>query len=96
MKLGLKYGRNSSGIPSSSLITSLSSWLKIVKSKILPTLITKAILPVSLFIIPTFLPSNGKSGISVQLLALQVTDLKEYQGGESLAFEAIDGDKDVI
>lgn len=39
---------------------------------------------------------NGKSGISVQLLALQVTDLKEYVGGESLAFEAIDSDKDVI
>ena len=39
---------------------------------------------------------NGKTGISVQLLALQVTDLKEYIGGESLAFEAIDSDKDVI
>ncbi len=39
---------------------------------------------------------NGKSGISVQLLALQITDLKEYVGGESLAFEAIDSDKDVI
>ena len=39
---------------------------------------------------------NGTSGISVQLLALQVTDLKEYQGGESLAFEAVDSDKDVI
>ena len=39
---------------------------------------------------------NGKTGISVQLLALQVTELKEYQGGESLAFEAIDSDKDVI
>ena len=39
---------------------------------------------------------NGKEGISVQLLALQVTDLKEYIGGESLAFEAIDSDKDVI
>ena len=38
----------------------------------------------------------GKTGISTQLLALQVTDLKEYQGGESLAFEAIDSDKDVI
>ena len=39
---------------------------------------------------------NGKEGISVQLLALQVTELKEYIGGESLAFEAIDSDKDVI
>ena len=39
---------------------------------------------------------NGKEGISVQLLALQVTNLKEYIGGESLAFEAIDSDKDVI
>ena len=39
---------------------------------------------------------NGKTGISVQLLALQVTDLKEYIGGESLAFEAIDSDTDVI
>ena len=39
---------------------------------------------------------NGKTGISVQLLALQVTELKEYAGGESLAFEAIDSDKDVI
>ena len=39
---------------------------------------------------------NGKSGISVQLLALQITDLKEYQGSESLQFEAIDSDKDVI
>ena len=39
---------------------------------------------------------NGKEGISVQLLALQVTELKEYNGGESLAFEAIDSDKDVI
>ena len=38
----------------------------------------------------------GKTGISVQLLALQVTELKEYQGGESLAFEAIDSDTDVI
>jgi len=38
----------------------------------------------------------GKTGISTQLLALQVTELKEYQGGESLAFEAIDSDKDVI
>jgi len=38
----------------------------------------------------------GKTGISVQLLALQVTELKEYNGGESLAFEAIDSDKDVI
>ena len=38
----------------------------------------------------------GKTGISVQLLALQVTELKEYAGGESLAFEAIDSDKDVI
>jgi hypothetical protein len=38
----------------------------------------------------------GKSGISVQLLAVQITELKEYQGGESLAFEAIDSDKDVI
>ena len=39
---------------------------------------------------------NGKTGISVQLLALQVTELKEYAGGESLAFEAIDSDTDVI
>ena len=38
----------------------------------------------------------GKTGISTQLLALQVTELKEYAGGESLAFEAIDSDKDVI
>ena len=38
----------------------------------------------------------GKTGISTQLLALQVTELKEYQGGESLAFEAIDSDTDVI
>ena len=39
---------------------------------------------------------NGKKGISVQLLAVQVTDLKEYQGGESLEFKAIDSDTDVI
>jgi hypothetical protein len=38
----------------------------------------------------------GKKGISVQLLAVQVTDLKEYQGGESLEFKAIDSDTDVI
>ena len=38
----------------------------------------------------------GKTGISVQLLALQVTELKEYAGGESLAFEAVDSDTDVI
>lgn len=39
---------------------------------------------------------NGKKGISVQLLAVQVTDLKEFQGGESLEFKAIDSDTDVI
>ena len=39
---------------------------------------------------------NGKKGISVQLLAVQVTELKEYQGGESLEFKAIDSDTDVI
>lgn len=39
---------------------------------------------------------NGKKGISVQLLAVQVTDLKEYQGGESLEFKPIDSDTDVI
>lgn len=38
----------------------------------------------------------GKKGISVQLLAVQVTELKEYQGGESLEFKAIDSDTDVI
>jgi hypothetical protein len=38
----------------------------------------------------------GKKGISVQLLAVQVTDLKEYQGGDSLEFKAIDSDTDVI
>lgn len=38
----------------------------------------------------------GKKGISVQLLAVQITDLKEYQGGDSLEFTAIDSDTDVI
>lgn len=38
----------------------------------------------------------GKKGISVQLLALQVVDLKEYQGGDKLEFAAIDTDKEVI
>ena len=38
----------------------------------------------------------GKKGISVQLLAVQVTELKEYQGGEALEFKAIDSDTDVI
>ena len=38
----------------------------------------------------------GKTGISVQLLAMQITELKEYQGGDSLEFKAIDTDTAVI
>ena len=38
----------------------------------------------------------GKKGISVQLLALQIIDLKEYQGGDKLEFAAIDTDKEII
>ena len=38
----------------------------------------------------------GKEGISVQLLAVQITDLKEYQGAEALEFTSIDSDTDVI
>ncbi len=38
----------------------------------------------------------GKSGISVQLLALQVTELKEYGGADKLEFAAIDTDKEII
>jgi hypothetical protein len=38
----------------------------------------------------------GKTGISVQLLAMQITELKEYQGGDSLEFQAIDTDTAVI
>ena len=38
----------------------------------------------------------GKQGISVQLLAMQVTDLKEYQGGNTLEFKAIDTETAVI
>tara|TARA_B110000259_G_C13984597_1_gene389927 strand:+ start:339 stop:842 length:504 start_codon:yes stop_codon:yes gene_type:complete len=38
----------------------------------------------------------GKQGISVQLLAMQVTELKEYQGGDALEFAAIDTDTAVI
>jgi hypothetical protein len=38
----------------------------------------------------------GKKGISTQLLALQITDLVEYQSGDKLEFAAIDTDKDVI
>lgn len=38
----------------------------------------------------------GKKGTSIQLLAIQITDLKEYQSGDTLEFKAIDTDKDVI
>ena len=38
----------------------------------------------------------GKQGISVQLLAMQITDLKEYQGGDSLEFKALDTDTAII
>ena len=38
----------------------------------------------------------GRSGISVQLLAVQVIDMKEYNGGDKLEFEAIDTDKEII
>ena len=38
----------------------------------------------------------GKKGISVQLLAIQVVDLKEYNGGDKLEFAAIDTDKEII
>lgn len=38
----------------------------------------------------------GKKGISTQLLAVQITDLKEYQGGDSLEFKPIDTEKEVI
>jgi hypothetical protein len=38
----------------------------------------------------------GKKGISVQLLAMQITELKEYQGGDSLEFKSIDTDTAVI
>jgi len=38
----------------------------------------------------------GKQGISVQLLAMQITDLKEYQGGDSLEFKALDTETAVI
>lgn len=38
----------------------------------------------------------GKQGISVQLLAMQVTDLKEYQSGNTLEFKAIDTETAVI
>ena len=38
----------------------------------------------------------GKSGISVQLLAIQVTDMKEYSGSDKLEFAAIDTDKEII
>ena len=38
----------------------------------------------------------GKQGISVQLLAMQVTELKEYIGGDQLEFAAIDTDTAVI
>ena len=38
----------------------------------------------------------GRSGISVQLLAVQVIDLKEYNGGDKLEFQAIDTDKEII
>ena len=38
----------------------------------------------------------GRSGISVQLLAVQVTEMKEYNGGDSLEFQAIDTDKEII
>ena len=38
----------------------------------------------------------GKKGISVQLLALQVINLKEYQGSDKIEFNAIDTDKEVI
>jgi|TARA_B110000858_G_scaffold93283_1_gene107688 hypothetical protein len=38
----------------------------------------------------------GKKGISTQLLALQITDIVEYQNADKLEFAAIDTDKDVI
>ena len=38
----------------------------------------------------------GKKGISVQLLAVQVINLKEYAGGDKLEFAAIDTDKEII
>ena len=38
----------------------------------------------------------GKEGISVQLLAIQVTELKEYGGADKLEFAAIDTDKEII
>jgi hypothetical protein len=38
----------------------------------------------------------GKTGISVQLLAMQVTELKEYHSGNELEFAAIDTDTAVI
>ena len=38
----------------------------------------------------------GKTGISVQLLALQVTEMKEYGGADKLEFAAIDTDKEII
>jgi len=38
----------------------------------------------------------GKKGISTQLLALQITDIVEYQNADKLEFAQIDTDKDVI
>ena len=38
----------------------------------------------------------GKKGISVQLLAVQVLNLKEYAGSDKLEFAAIDTDKEII
>tara|TARA_X000001382_G_scaffold26260_1_gene16739 strand:+ start:2115 stop:2582 length:468 start_codon:yes stop_codon:yes gene_type:complete len=38
----------------------------------------------------------GKSGISVQLLALQITEKVEYTGADKIEFAAIDTDKEVI
>ena len=38
----------------------------------------------------------GKKGISVQLLALQVLDIKEYAGGDKIEFAVIDTDKEII
>lgn len=38
----------------------------------------------------------GKTGTSVVLTAIQVTDLKVYESGDSLEFQPIDTDKEVI
>ena len=38
----------------------------------------------------------GKKGISTQLLALQITEIVEYQNADKLEFAQIDTDKDVI